>query len=66
MKIEERLFNFLSRKFLLATGSIVFFILGGVIGKFDWQVVADGIKLIALGYIGVEGGADIVGRLNSK
>ena len=61
-ELKVRLLGFLSRKFLLALGGIVFYLLGGFLGKFDWSVVSDALKLIVLGYIGVEGLGDAVAR----
>ena len=55
-----------SRKFLLTLASIIFYILGGVLGKFPIEMVIDGIKTIVTIYVGVEGGADIISRLKEK
>jgi len=64
--MKERLQSFLSRKFLLSVAGIIFFILGGILGKFDWQAVIDGVKLIVLGYISIEGVGDAAGRISIK
>ena len=61
-ELKGRLLGFLSRKFLLALGGIVFYILGGTLGHFDWNTVANAVWIIIAGYIGVEGLADIKSR----
>jgi len=55
-----------SRKFLLVIGGIVFYILGGALGKFSWNAVADALWLLIGGYVGVEGVADIISRIRNQ
>lgn len=51
-----------SRKFLLTLGGVIFYLLGGALGHFEWDVVVDSVlKVIGL-YVGIEGLADIVSR----
>jgi len=61
-ELKTKLLGFLSRKFLLALGGILFFVLGGALGNFDWNTVGNAVWKIIIGYIGIEGIADIKGR----
>lgn len=63
---SEFLARLSSRKFLLVVAGIVFYILGGALGHFSWDVVSDAIWKIVGGYVGVEGLADIISRFKSK
>jgi len=46
----------------MAVAGLAFFILGGIIGKFDWTIVANGVWKIVAVYIGIEGVGDIKSR----
>jgi len=48
-----------SRKFLLALGAILTSLGAGLSGQMDWAQVILAIVVSALGYIGIEGAADV-------
>ena len=59
---EDFLKRLTSRKFLLCLVGCVGYILLGVAGILPWDQVFDGVKILILAYVGVEGIADIAGR----
>ena len=58
--MEDILARFTSRKFLIAVAAIMIQLLSAYIGGISPVEAADAIWKIALGYIGVEGGIDLV------
>jgi len=55
--------KFFSRKFLLALGGAACSLFLGITGMIDWKTAITLIITAIGGYVGIEGIADIIGRL---
>lgn len=55
-----------SRKFLLAAGGILGYLLLGLTEQMKWPTVMEGIKALIISYLAVEGGADALERMRPE